>query len=169
MKKAKRAKSPAKKAKKVQPIPAGYHAVTPYLSVRGAAEAIEFYKKAFGATEVMRMPGPDGKIAHATLTIGDATVYLCEEMMGNKAPNTLGGSSVTLHMYVPDADATWKLATEAGAKVMMPIDDMFWGDRYGKVTDPFGHGWSFSTPLSAERHAKAQKAWEEWQAQQKAA
>jgi PhnB protein len=125
--------------------PAGAHTVNAYLTVADADQAIAFYTKAFGASEQMRMPGPDGKIAHATLTIGDATVYLCEEMMSNKAPTTLGGTAVTLHMYVPDADATWKAALDAGAKIVMPLDDMFWGDRYGIVSDPSGHLWAIST------------------------
>ena len=141
--------------------PAGAHTVNAYLTVSNADQAIQFYTKAFGATEQMRMPGPDGKIAHAALTIGDATVYLCEEMMGNRSPNTLGGSPVTLHMYVPDADATWKAALDAGAQVVMPIDDMFWGDRYGIVSDPSGHHWAITmqkeelTPQEMAERSKA--------------
>src|SRR5688572_24115342 len=141
MKKAKRAKSPAKKAKKVQPIPAGYHAVTPYLSVRGAAEAIEFYKKAFGAAEVMRMPGPDGKLGHAEIRIGDSRVMLSDEYpdMQFVGPATRGGTTVHMHLYVRDVDAMMEKAAGAGAKVIRPVEDKFYGDRTGSVEDPFGH------------------------------
>ena len=135
--------------------------VTPYLTVKGGAQAIEFYKKAFGAEERQRMAGPDGLIMHATLRIGDSTVYLCDEMMGSKSPKTLGGSPVMLHMYLPDADAAWKQAVAAGAKVTQPLADQFWGDRFGLVEDPFGHFWAISTqkedltPAEMEERAKA--------------
>ena len=119
--------------------------VTAYLCIKGAAKAIEFYKKAFDAQEKARMAGPDGMIGHASLQIGDATIYLCDEMMGNKAPTTLGGSPVTLMMYVKDADAVFKQAVAAGAKPRMPVADQFWGDRFGQVEDPFGHSWSIAT------------------------
>ena len=125
--------------------PEGVGTLTPYLTIKGAAQAIEFYKKAFGAEEKMRMPGPDGKIMHATLKIGDSTLYLCDEMMGSKSPSALGGSPVAIHMYVPDCDATWKQAVQAGAKETMPLADQFWGDRFGMLSDPFGHVWSIST------------------------
>jgi PhnB protein len=125
--------------------PEGVGTITPYLTMKNAAQAIDFYKKAFGAQELMRMGGPDGKIGHATLRIADSTLYLCDEMMGAKSPTTLGGSPVTLHMYVPDCDATWKQAIAAGAKEIMPLEDQFWGDRYGQVQDPFGHLWGIST------------------------
>jgi uncharacterized glyoxalase superfamily protein PhnB len=128
--------------------PAGHHTVTPHLVVRGVASAIDFYKHAFDAVEVMRMPGPDGfSIMHAEITIGDSHVYLADELpnMGDKAPPTLNGTSVGIHLYVKDADAVMKKAEEHGAKVLMPATDMFWGDRFGKIADPFGHSWSIAT------------------------
>ena len=148
--------------------------LVPHLVVKGAAAAIEFYKAAFGAVEVRRMPEMGGgpRLMHAELTIGDSTLMLCDDFPeycggGSRAPS--GPSPVTLHLCVPDCDATIAQATTAGATVTMPADDMFWGDRYGKLTDPFGHEWSFSTPLSAERLAEAKKKWEAWQAQQQTA
>ncbi|HUR53042.1 MAG TPA: VOC family protein [Gemmataceae bacterium] len=148
----------------------GHTGLIPHLVVKGAAAAIDFYKAAFGAVEEhrMAMPGSD-LLLHASLKIDGNSVFLCDDFPDfcggvSRAPS--GPASVTLHICVADADATFNQAVAAGAKVSMPIGDMFWGDRYGTVTDPFGHSWSFSTPLSAERHAKAQKEWEEWQAQQ---
>ena len=134
---------------KVKAIPQDMHAVTPHLICAGAANAIEFYKKAFGATEVARMPLPDGKIMHAAITIGGDTVMLVDEMpqWGALGPKALKGSPVTIHLYVTDADATFARAVEAGAKVAMPLTDMFWGDRYGKLIDPFGHHWSIAEHL----------------------
>ena len=131
-------------------IPEGQHTITPHLVCRDAAKAIEFYKKAFGAKEVMVMPGPDGKsVAHGEIMIGDSMVFLGEECPGMNvaSPAKLGGTSVALHMYVKDADATFKHAVAAGATVSMPLTNMFWGDRYGKVTDPFGHEWSIATHI----------------------
>lgn len=132
---------------KVDPIPEGMHSVTPHLVVDGAANAIEFYKKAFKATETARIPGQDGKLIHAAVRIGDSTVMLVDEFpdFGNLGPKKLNGSPVTLHIYVPDADATYAQAIAAGATGKMPPADMFWGDRYGQVTDPFGHVWSIAT------------------------
>lgn len=130
--------------------PAG---IVAHLVVGGAASAIEFYKRAFGAEEIMRMPADDGKrLMHAQVRIGSSTVYLADdfpEYCGGKSctPKALGGSPVTLHQYVPNCDAAIKRAADAGATVTMPAQDMFWGDRYGQVTDPFGHIWSFATPL----------------------
>ncbi len=131
----------------VQPIPEGFHTVTPHLVVSDAAAAIEFYQKAFGAEEVNRMPGPEGKIMHAAIRIGDSPVMLNDEFpdMGTVGPKAIGGTAVTIHLYVKDADAVWDSATKAGAKVVVPIDDMFWGDRYGVIEDPFGHRWSIAT------------------------
>ena len=137
-------------AGKVSPVPAGYHTITPHLIVKNARQAIEFYKKAFGAEEVMRMPGPDGQsVMHAELQIGNSHVFLCDEFpdWGAKGPELIGGSPVTIHMYVTDADATVKKAEAAGAKVTMPLQDMFWGDRYGKLVDPYGHHWSVATHI----------------------
>jgi uncharacterized glyoxalase superfamily protein PhnB len=140
-----RAKKAAKK--KVQPIPAGFHTVTPYLVCRGAAGAIDFYKRAFGAKEKVRMPGPDGKVAHAEIQIGDSRVMLGDEWpeMGAKSPEMLGGSAGGVFLYVKNVDAFANKAIAAGATVVMPVQDMFWGDRYGKLKDPFGHEWSVAT------------------------
>ena len=129
-------------------IPDGYHSLTPHLIVKDAAKAIEWYAKAFGATEILRMPGPGGKgIMHAEIKIGDSHIMMAEEnpAFNSKSPSTLGGSPVALHLYVEDADKVFKQAVDAGAKAEMPPQDMFWGDRYGKVTDPDGHSWSIAT------------------------
>ncbi len=153
----KRAKASSKK--KAQPIPAGYHTVTPYLVCRGAASAIDFYKRAFGAKEKMRMPGPSGKVAHAEIQIGDSRVMLGDEALetGAKSPETLGGSGASVLLYVKNVDAVADKAIAAGATVVMPVQDMFWGDRYGKLKDPFGHEWSIAThkeDLTAKQMAK---------------
>jgi uncharacterized glyoxalase superfamily protein PhnB len=136
-------------AKATRPIPEGYRAITPHLCVKGAAQAIEFYKKAFGAEEIYRMPGPDGRIMHAEIRIADSIVMMAEEMpeMGGtlKSPGTLRGTSANLHIYTADCDAAFDRAVKAGATVTMPLMDMFWGDRYGMVTDPYGHVWSIAT------------------------
>ena len=135
-------------AGKVKPIPDGCHTVTPHLIVKGAAKAMDFYKKAFGAKELMRCPGPDGtSICHGEMQIGNSHVYVCDEFpdMGAVSPLALNGSPVTIHLYVEDADAAFNQAVKAGAQSTMPLSDMFWGDRYGKVKDPFGHNWSIAT------------------------
>lgn len=131
----------------VKPIPDGMHSLTPHLVCAGAAEAIEFYKAAFGAVEEMRMPGPDGKLMHAMVRIGDSPLMLVDEMpdWGALGPKALKGSPVTIHLQVADADATVARAVQAGAKITMPVDDAFWGDRYGRIEDPFGHHWSVAT------------------------
>lgn len=123
--------------------------LTPHIICAGAADAIEFYKKAFGAEEVMRLPAPDGKLMHGAILIDGAMLMLMDEMkeMGALSPLSLGGSPVTLHLNVPDADAAIAKAEAAGATVTMPAQDMFWGDRYGQVKDPFGHSWSIAHPL----------------------
>ncbi len=130
-----------------KPIPDGYRTVTPYLVIKGAAEALEFYKKAFGAEEVLRMPGPDGSVMHAEMNFGDCRVMMGEESpaMGSKSPSSLGGSGAGLMLYVEDVDAAFAKAVGAGCTVKMPVSDMFWGDRYGKLEDPFGHDWSLAT------------------------
>ena len=131
-----------------RPIPQGLHTVTPGLVVRGAAQAIDFYKKALGAKELMRMPGPDGKIMHAELKIGDSVIFISDEVpgMGNtKSPQTLGGCTNTLNVFVPDVDQVFKQAISAGAKEAMPVADQFWGDRYGSLIDPFGFMWGIGT------------------------
>jgi uncharacterized glyoxalase superfamily protein PhnB len=129
------------------PIPQGYHTVTPSLTVRNAAEAIEFYKKALGAQELERMQGPDGKIGHAELKIGDSIIFLGDENpnMGNKSPQTLGAATGGLYLYVENVDKAFKQAIAAGGKEQMPVTDMFWGDRYGQFTDPYGYTWGLST------------------------
>jgi uncharacterized glyoxalase superfamily protein PhnB len=135
-------------AKRAKAIPDGYHTVTPYLTVRGADQAITFYKNAFGAEELMRMPGPGGKsIMHAEITIGDSRIFLSEELpeMGCRSPQSLGGTASSLHLYVEDVDAAFKRAVSAGAQVKMLVADMFWGDRFGKLIDPFGHEWGMAT------------------------
>jgi len=130
-----------------KPIPQGYHSATPYLTLNDAARAIEFYKRAFGAQEVMRMDGPDGKIGHAELKIGDSIIMLGDEMpgMGNRSPQSLGGTTSGILLYVENADTVFKQAVSAGAQVEAPLADMFWGDRYGRLKDPFGHSWSVAT------------------------
>src|SRR5580765_8051879 len=128
----------------VKPIPEGMHTITPHLVCADAAKAIDFYKKAFNAEELSRLPGPDGKIMHASLRIGDSVVMLSEEAprWGSLGPKALKGSPVTIHIYTDDVDAFVDRAVSAGAKITMPIADMFWGDRYGKIEDPSGHQWS---------------------------
>jgi len=134
---------------KVKPIPDGMQSVTPHLICAGAADAIEFYKKAFNAVEVVRLPGPQGRLMHAMIRIGDSAVMLVDEMpeWGALGPNSLKGSPVTIHLYVENVDAFVKRAVDAGAKITMPVADMFWGDRYGKLEDPFGHHWSVATHI----------------------
>jgi len=134
---------------KVKPIPDGYHSVTPYLIVDGAAEAIEFYKKAFGATEVMRMPAPGGRIGHAEIKIGDSHVMLADENaeMGARSPKAVGGTPLSLLVYVDDVDATVKRAVTAGARLDRPVENKFYGDRMGGIEDPFGHQWYVGTHI----------------------
>jgi len=130
-----------------QPIPEGYHTVTPYLAVEDATEAIEYYTKAFDAKERVRMETPDGTVGHAELEIGDSLVMLSDPFpqASTKPPNELGGTSVSVFMYVEDVDAVVKRAVDAGAMVTMEVADQFWGDRFGSVKDPFGHLWSIAT------------------------
>lgn len=132
-----------------KPVEDGMHTVTPHLICAGAADAIDFYARAFGAEEVMRLPDPNGKLAHAAVRIGDSMVMLMDEFPDWQArgPRTLGGSSVTIHLSVPDVDAAFRRAVEAGATTRMEPADMFWGDRYGVVEDPFGHQWSMATHI----------------------
>jgi len=130
-----------------KPIPEGYHSITPYLIADDAAGAIEFYKKAFGASELMRMAAPGGRVGHAELRIGDSRIMLADEFpeMGARSPKAVGGSPVSLHLYVEDVDATVRQAIAAGAKEIRPVKDQFYGDRLGTVEDPFGHVWHIST------------------------
>ncbi|OJA70935.1 glyoxalase [Burkholderia ubonensis] len=131
----------------VKPIPEGMRTLTPHLICAGAADAIEFYRQAFNAVERVRLPAPNGKLMHACLTIGDSTLMLVDEMPehGALGPKALKGTPVCLHLFVPDVDAAIAQAVAAGAKVTMSAADMFWGDRYGQVEDPFGHRWSLAT------------------------
>ena len=131
----------------VKPIPEGMHTVTPHLICAGAAEAIEFYKKAFGAVETGRIPGPNGRLIHAVIRIGDSAVMLVDEFPDFRSvgPKTLKGTPVVIHLYVEDADALAARAVAAGATITMPVTEMFWGDRYGQLEDPFGHRWSIAT------------------------
>lgn len=152
-------------AQKVKPIPEGYHTLTPFLSLKDAAKAIEFYKKAFGAQEVEKHDCPDSsKIMHAVLKIGNSLIMLADEFpehsCGVSGPTSLKGTTTMMHLYVENADAAFERAVKAGAKVKMPISDMFWGDRYGQIEDPFGHLWSIAThtadltPEEIEQKAK---------------
>ena len=148
---------------KVKAIPDGMHSLTPHLVCRGAAAAIDFYGRAFGAIELFRLPGPDGRLIHACVQIGDSRLFLFDEMPehGALGPQALKGSPVTIHLQVLDADATFARAVQAGATVTMPLADMFWGDRYGRVVDPFGHHWSIAThvrDVRADEMVAAMKA-----------
>lgn len=141
-------KTKAKKsAKKVQPVQKGYNVVTPYLAVRGAAAALEFYKKAFGGKELMRMPGPDGKLGHAELRFGDSKIMLSDEYeeMDFLGPRARGGTPVQIHLYVKDVDAVVAKAVALGARVLRGVQDMFYGDRSATLEDPFGHWWHVAT------------------------
>jgi len=133
----------------VKPIPEGYHTVTPYLFVKGAADAIEFYKNIFGAKVVVQMPGPNGRIMHAELKIGDSLIMLSDEnpQMGTHGPESLGGTATSLHVYVENVDHVAQKAVEAGAKLVRPVKDQFYGDRTGTLIDPFGHMWSVGTHI----------------------
>jgi PhnB protein len=147
----------------VRPIPEGMHTVTPHLICAGATDAVEFYQKAFGAVELSRMLGPDGKLMHASIRIGNSVIMLNDENpnWGSFGPKHLKGSPVTIHLYVENADAAFEQAVRAGAKVTMPLDDMFWGDRYGKLEDPFGHQWSIGTHVRDVSPEEMQKAMEQ--------
>jgi PhnB protein len=146
----------------VHHIPEGYHSVTPYLVVDGAAEAIEFYKNAFGATELMRMPGPGGKIGHAEIMIGDSHIMLADEHpeQGHRGPKSIGGTPVGIMIYVSDVDTMFQKAISLGATETRPVEDQFYGDRMGALTDPFGHNWMVAThvedvsPEEMERRMK---------------
>ena len=152
-------------AKKAQAIPKGYHTVTPNLFVAGAGKAIDFYKKALGAEELMRFAGPDGKIMHAEIKIGDSIIMLPDEMLdqGVKGPKSLGGSPVSLFIYGDDVDAAWKRAIDAGGKPLIPLADQFWGDRGGCIEDPFGHSWWLAQHTQDLTPDEIRKAAEEYQ------
>jgi PhnB protein len=156
-------------AKKAQAIPKGYHTVTPSIVVAGAAKAIDFYKKALGAEEIMRFPGPDGKIMHAEIRIGDSVVMLSDEMPGGKAPTSYGGTPVSFFIYGENVDAAWKRAVDAGAKPIMPLENQFWGDRTGCLEDPFGHHWWLAQHLQDLTPEELQKGAETFFAQMQTA
>jgi PhnB protein len=146
------------------PVPYGYHTATPYLIIGGAAEAIEFYERVFGATELFRMPGPDERIAHAEIKIGDSVIMLADEVldMGYRSPRSLGGSSVSLLVYVDDVDTVFRRAVDAGALALRPVENQFYGDRSGTLEDPFGHVWTIAThvedvPLEEVRRRARQR------------
>ena len=148
---------------RVAPIPPGMRTVTPYLVIKGAAKAIEFYKKAFGAKEITRQGMPDGTLMHAMIKIGDSLVMMSDEFPGSdtKSPNSAGGTTFNLHVYTKDVDTLWNRAIAAGATASMPLENQFWGERYGKLQDPFGHIWSVATVVKmseAEKEAKRQAA-----------
>ena len=154
---------------RVNPIPKGYHTVTPGLSVRDAARAIDFYKKAFGAKEKMRMTGPDGKsVMHSELQIGNSKLMIGEEMpqMGNPSPQTLNGTTINLYIYVKNVDKVFEQAVKAGATVTMPVNDAFWGDRFGSLKDPFGHSWGLASRKHNLSEKQMRKAAEEFFAKQ---
>lgn len=151
-------------AKSNQPIPPGFHTVTPHLIVRDAAKAIEFYKKAFGAEEICRMPVPDGRLMHAQLKIGNSMIMLCDEFPEHEcglSPQSLKTAHATMHIFVEDVDKAYQRAVDAGANAVMPPMDMFWGDRYGRLVDPFGQPWSIAThkeDLTPEEMMKGMEA-----------
>jgi len=147
-------------------VPAGYHSITPTLIVRDAAAAIEFYQRAFAAQEIDRMVGPDGSIMHAEIQIGDSRIMLGEEneQWGARSPLSTNGNPGSLHIYVENADASFERALNAGAKVRYPLEDAFWGDRYGKVTDPFGHEWGIATRVKDLSREEMENAGKEWMA-----
>ena len=156
----------------MQAIPAGFHTATPVLTVRDGASVLDFYKRAFGAQEIMRMPGPDGSLMHAEIKIGDSILMVSDEQpnMGCRAPVSVGGCTSYVYLYVQDVDAVFKKAVEAGAKVIMPPTDMFWGDRFGQVEDPAGQRWGLAThkeDVSPEEMAKRQKEFMASMGQQK--
>ena len=149
----------------VSPIPPGYHSLTPYLTCRGAAAALDFYKKAFGATEIMRMPGPDGSIGHAEMKIGDSFVFLSDVFPGMSAAPAEGAPpSSSIFLYTNNVDEVFNRAVAEGCKVTMPLADMFWGDRFGKLVDPFGHHWGLAQHVEDVAPEEMKRRSEEWRA-----
>lgn len=150
----------------VKPVPDGFHTATPSMVVRDAAKAIDFYKQVFGAEERMRMPGPDGKIIHAEIKIGDSIIFLSEEIpnMGGKSPQSVGAYTGGIYIYVPNVDEIHQRAVDAGAKSAGPVSDMFWGDRLGHFVDPFGHAWSVSTHVADLTEKEMEKGAEQFYA-----
>jgi PhnB protein len=158
-------------AKNVKPVPEGYHTVTPYLVHRDAKRALEFYGKAFGAETKLSMPSPDGRIMHAEIKIGDSIIFVCDEFPETspetKSPQSAGCVTGAIFLYVPDVDALFKRAVAAGARVVTPVSDMFWGDRFGKIADPFGHHWGIATHTEELTPQEIQKRQAEWVKTQK--
>ena len=149
----------------VRAIPEGYHSITPALTCKDAGRAIDFYKSVFGATEIMRMPGPDGKVMHSELRIGDSVIFVSDEFPGmSSAPTPGATNSVYIFMYTENVDATYNRAVAAGAKVDMPLMDQFWGDRYGKITDPFGHQWGLAQHVEDVAPEEMKRRADEWTA-----
>ena len=150
-------------AKTVKPVPEGYHTVTPYLIVSGAAEAIEFYKKAFGATETMRYPGPNGCIMHAEIRIGDSAIMLADEFpeMGIRSPKSLGGAGVSIALYVENVDQWFERAVAAGSSILRPLQNQFYGDRSGTITDPYGHCWTIASHVEDVPEEEMNRRFEE--------
>jgi PhnB protein len=143
----------------VQPVPDGYHSVTPYLYIKGASQAIDFYKKAFGATEIMRLADSSGRIGHAEIQIGDSRIMLADEFpeMGVRGPKTIGGAALSLAIYLEDVDSRFKQAIDAGGKVLRPVKDQFYGDRSGTLEDPFGHIWTLATHKEDVPHEEIER------------
>jgi PhnB protein len=149
----------------VRPVPEGYHSITPYITCKNAGRAMDFYKKAFGATEINRMPGPDGRIMHAELRIGDSLIFISDEFPGmSVAPSGDGLSPYSLFLYTDNVDDIFNRAVREGCRADMPLADMFWGDRYGKVTDPFGHHWGLAQHIEDVAPAEMQRRSAEWTA-----
>ena len=152
---------------KAKPVPTEFHTLTPHIVVKDAKKAIEFYKKAFGAKQTTPLLMHDGKVMHARVTIGDSTLMLADEMWVNKSAETLGNSPVVIHLNVEDVDTVFKNAVDGGSEVLMPVSDMFWGDRYARIIDPFGHHWSIATHIKDLTHEELEKAKDECMAQAK--
>jgi PhnB protein len=149
----------------IRPIPEGYHSISPAITCNNAARAIDFYKEAFGATEINRMPGPGGMIMHAELRIGDSVIFVSDEFPGMSAAPAPGATpSYYLFLYAPDVDTVFNRAVAAGAQVSMPVTNMFWGDRYGKLTDPFGHSWGVATHVEDVSPDEMMRRSAEWTA-----
>jgi uncharacterized glyoxalase superfamily protein PhnB len=151
-----------------KPVPDGFHTITPHLIITGAAKALDWYKKAFGAQEIMRHPMPDGRLMHAEIKIGDSIVMMADSFpeMGQKSPLELGTSTVVIGLQVPDCDKVWNQAVAAGATVRFPLADQFWGDRYGQITDPFGHIWGICTHKEDVSPEEMSRRANEWAASQ---
>ena len=151
----------------VKPIPEGFHTISPAMVIKNAAKAIDFYQRAFGAEVVLQLSGPGGSLVHAEIKIGDSIIMISDEWPGHhvQSPASVNGTTCTLHIYVEDVDALHRQAVAAGAKEIMPPTDMFWGDRFSSVTDPFGHSWSMATHIKDLTPEECQKACDEWMAQ----